>query len=90
MGQKFIDLTGQKFNRLIAMQSLYQDNSGRMIWLWKCDCGKECKIIGRNVRSGHTKSCGCLSKENRGRTATHGHSKNGKQSKIYMVWNGMI
>ena len=33
------------------------------MWLCKCECGTEKIINGYHLRSGHTKSCGCLSKK---------------------------
>ena len=55
-----IDLTGQTFGRLIALEYI---KPGK----WKCQCS--CKnhtikiIEGRNLREGKTLSCGCLQKE---------------------------
>lgn len=37
--------------------------SGRAMWKCKCKCGNECEVIGKLLRSGHTKSCGCLKSE---------------------------
>jgi hypothetical protein len=55
---KFIDLTGQKFNRLKPIKYL-----GKSKWLCLCDCGKNTIVTGKNLKRGHTKSCGCLNKE---------------------------
>lgn len=62
------DLTGQKFNRLTV---LYRNGSsgGKARWHCKCDCGNEKDVIGQYLRSGHTKSCGCLQKEKTGEAA---------------------
>ena len=32
-------------------------------WLCKCSCGNIVKVIGKSLRSGKTKSCGCLRKD---------------------------
>ena len=32
------------------------------MWLCKCECGTEKNYRGSHLRSGHTKSCGCLNK----------------------------
>jgi hypothetical protein len=64
MGRKIIDLTGQKFGKLTVIERKYLSNKwGRIIWLCKCDCGKEKIIYGYNLVREHTKSCGCLQKE---------------------------
>ena len=55
------DLTGIKFNRLTVV-SLYKTGKNSS-WLCKCDCGNELVVSRPNLRSGHTKSCGCYSKE---------------------------
>ena len=54
----FIDLTGQRFGRLITIKYLYNSK-----WLCKCDCGNETIVHTQKLKSGHTKSCGCLQKE---------------------------
>lgn len=53
------DITGQKFNRLTAIEFVCLKNSTHY-WKFKCDCGNE--IIARKaaVTSGRHKSCGCL------------------------------
>ncbi len=60
---KFEDLTGKKFNRLTVL-GLAERNSSRQIqWKCKCDCGNIVFATTTYLKSGHTKSCGCLNKE---------------------------
>ena len=54
----FIDISGQRFGRLIAIEYI-----GHKGWLCKCDCGGEKIAVGSNLRGGRTKSCGCLARE---------------------------
>jgi hypothetical protein len=55
------DLTGQRFGRLTVK---HRGGSARKSdWLCQCDCGNECVVIGENLHSGNTRSCGCLRKE---------------------------
>lgn len=54
----FIDLTGQRFGRWIVIE-LSNCHSKRIHWLCRCDCGKTRLIMGDNLRSGASKSCGC-------------------------------
>lgn len=35
----------------------------RAMWKCKCKCGKECIVSGKSLRTGQTKSCGCLKSE---------------------------
>lgn len=60
---KIIDLTGQKFNRVTVIEAAGKDKWNSALWYCKCDCGKEKIIMGRSLRTGDTKSCGCFSNE---------------------------
>ena len=60
---KFVDLTGQRFGRLVVIKLLTSKDAKHHKWLCKCDCGNECAVLGNNLVRGHTKSCGCLRKE---------------------------
>lgn len=53
-----IDLTNQRFGRLIALE--YNGNSK---WKCKCDCGNELLVETGNLRTGNTKSCGCYQRD---------------------------
>lgn len=61
--KKFVDLTGQKFGKLTVLKKCGNTKEGKTVWLCKCECGNETKVIGRDLRNGHTQSCGCLHKE---------------------------
>jgi len=60
------DLVGKKFNRLtvISLSHRKHNNNGSIIY-WKClcDCGKYIITVANSLKNGHTKSCGCLHKE---------------------------
>lgn len=60
---KLIDLTGKKFGRLTVIKRTGSNEGKRIIYLCKCECGKEKIIRGDNLRNGKTKSCGCLHNE---------------------------
>lgn len=60
----FIDLTGQKFSRLTAIERhLPNSQNGNCMWLCQCDCGKKVVVDGYSLRKGITRSCGCLRKD---------------------------
>lgn len=63
---KFIDLTGQRFGKLVVIEKAEKNKFGQILWLCKCDCGNETKVISPSLNCGATKSCGCLRKENTG------------------------
>ena len=88
---QFIDLTGQRFGRLIVIKQTDKNQWKNICWLCRCDCGKEKIIRGGHLKSGNTKSCGCLAKEQLIKRFTkHGHSIKTQVSKIYTVWQSMI
>ena len=59
---KRLDLSGQKFGRLTVLS--YSDTrNGRARWLCRCECGKEITVSANSLKSGNTKSCGCLNLE---------------------------
>lgn len=59
---KLIDMVGMKFGRLTIVSRA--DNHGtRAAWNCICDCGNKVTLNGKQIRSGHTKSCGCYRKE---------------------------
>ena len=61
---KFVDLTGKKFGKLTVLnqEEDYIQANGRHRSRWKCicECGNECIVDGDALRTGNTKSCGCL------------------------------
>lgn len=62
------NLLGQIFGRLTVIEELRQTNPRYKLPSWKCICScanKTIVIIARGItlRSGHTKSCGCLLRE---------------------------
>ena len=57
-----IDMTGQKFGRLTVISRLASKHN-RATWLCQCDCGNRLEVIGKYLRNGDTKSCGCLNIE---------------------------
>ena len=84
MGE-FKDLTGQRFGRLTVIE-LAIIKGENTFWKCKCDCGKCCIVTRRNLKSGNTKSCGCLHAERRiEANTTHSKSK----TPLYMKWKGM-
>lgn len=91
MCSKLKDISGMKFGRLTITAHLGLIGNGRGHW-WeaKCECGTIVKVEGSSVRTGWTKSCGCLAREKArkagDRTRTHGLSK----TSTYSIWDSMI
>ena len=79
---RFMDLTGHNYGRLTVLS--YAERKGRSHhWLCGCQCGNSSVVVGANLRSGHTQSCGCFRiekaiKDNK----THGMTR----SPEYRAW----
>lgn len=58
MKRTAVDLTGQRFGRLLVLAEHHRDRDG-VHWLCCCDCGRQAIVNGRKLRSGSTVSCGC-------------------------------
>lgn len=65
-----LDLTGQVYGRLTVIRRAENVN-GRTRWHCLCSCGNETDVATGLLRSGGTRSCGCLSKENRETPRAH-------------------
>lgn len=77
------DLTGKKFGRLRVLHRV-ANKGNSSVWACQCDCGKATETIGGSLRNGHSKSCGCGSREARlAFHTTHGMSRKRPE---YRVW----
>lgn len=54
-----INLTGQKFGKLTALEPTDKRVHGSVVWKCQCDCGNVCYTYTEMLRNGHTQSCGC-------------------------------
>ena len=83
---RFIDLTGQRFGRLTVIERAENDRRGQVRWRCACDCGGASITYGVSLRSGDTRSCGCLAAEvTSKRSKKHGF----RHHPIYYTWRGM-
>jgi ribosomal protein S27E len=86
---KKIDLVGSRFSRLLVTKQASTSPCGRFLrWQCTCDCGNEIVAYGGALKSGNTKSCGCLREERRGASQrTHGEGY--QATKEYRAWMHM-
>lgn len=56
---KLIDLTGQRFERLLVIERA-GSRKGQTMWRCRCDCGNERVIQSSSLTGGRSRSCGCL------------------------------
>lgn len=86
--QQRYDLTGQTFGRLKVIRFAGKSTDRQYLWECECSCENHTHLIVKagNLRSGNTKSCGCLHSEITAKVHTkHGH----RYDKIYGVWKTM-
>lgn len=92
MGYK-IDLSGQKFGKLIVLRYSHNDKRRKSYWLCRCECGNEVVVSGSNLKSSNTSSCGCGEDENRNRlmqSFTDRYRKHGlSETRIHKIWAHM-
>jgi len=64
---KLVDLTGQKFGKLVVLHrdvcKEKEKNNNTTYWKCKCECGNEISVASGSLKSGNTRSCGCLMTE---------------------------
>ena len=56
------DITGQVFGRLTVVEYAGSVNH-KATWRCTCSCGSTAVLVGGNLRSGVSTSCGCIRKE---------------------------
>lgn len=89
-----IDLTGQRFGRLVVMSEARRPahvRNGEIWWSCTCDCGRALTVRGSSLRFGNGRSCGCLAREEASlRMTQHGHARKGKITSEFRSWQHMI
>lgn len=92
-----IDLTGKQFGRGVVLERSGTKIRGiksqvkTPVWKCQCDCGNIFYATSAELRSGDTKSCGCLAIDTlHARSVTHGDGHKGsKFYRLYRIWCGM-
>lgn len=81
------DLTGMRFGHLFVIGT--RERRGiHLVWLCRCDCGREKWVLGYDMWQGKTRSCGCMQQS--GIPVKHGHARKDKRSRTYVIWKNMI
>jgi len=84
---KKLDLTGQRFERLVVIGEAPHEVGKHARWRCKCDCGNVIELRCTSLTSGTTKSCGCYNADKGKKSLTkHGmyyHSS-------YQTWRRMM
>lgn len=72
---QLINEIGNQYGRLTVIRRAENDKNGTPKWVCRCSCGATTIVYGHHLRSGATKSCGCLRREaDRGRRLPKGRA----------------
>jgi hypothetical protein len=89
----FVDLTGRRFGRLVAVvRTGKRDNGGQAFWECKCDCGNVTLVrAGELTRTKRiVNSCGCLQRKRASKANfRHGFANAGSRIPEYRTWYAM-
>lgn len=80
-------MIGGIFGRWTVIAATGESRNGKILWLCRCDCGVERKVVAGNLCSGISKSCGCRKIEQI-RKAQFKHGRN-TSDPTYQVWTSM-
>jgi hypothetical protein len=69
------DITGKVYGELTVINFSHAEPHKKLkhfkyLYLCKCSCGKEKKVVRTNLITGHTTSCGCKKRRNRSASKT--------------------
>ena len=83
MSTEKINMAGKRYNSLVVVSELKARNkNGHIVYECVCDCGNRKVILGASIRTGATKSCGCLVSKVNGKHFMEG-------TPIYRTWVSM-
>jgi hypothetical protein len=81
------DLSQKRFGKLLVIEYDGQNGRRRTIWKCQCDCGNIVSVSACHLKSGHTKSCGCVKKE----ISSQINYKNGlSQTRLWRAYRNML
>ncbi len=88
MSRRLAIRQGERYGRLVVCgANPYLTTTGYRTWLCRCDCRVFCLVPATRLRSGTTRSCGCLQRElTRSRSVKHGDTG----TRLYRIWKAML
>jgi hypothetical protein len=84
-----LNLAGKRFGKLLAIEYAYTDKNKNAVWRCICDCGKEAFVRSTRLKSGKTKSCGCLKSEVTSERNRNNTKYDARHNRIYRIYYGM-
>lgn len=79
-------MIGEKFGRWTIISESLKKLRGNKYWVCECDCGVVREVIQPSLKSGRSKSCGCLQREKAKAQFTKHNLYN---HRIYNIWRAM-
>ena len=76
------EMVGCSFGRWTVLRESRKRGPGLRVWECRCSCGTVSEVSQSTLRSGGSKSCGCLK-------SIHGEARNRHNSLTYCCWRGM-
>lgn len=84
------NISGLRSGRLVALHTSASPMLWNSSWVCQCDCGSTSLVIAGNLKSGGTKSCGCILKEKLTARNSTGRKHGLSKTSIYRTWKGML
>lgn len=80
---------GERYSRWTVIDQVGWRGTHRL-FLCRCDCGNEGRVLACNLRWGNSLSCGCTRREATiKRNTTHGAIAGGVKERTYFIWERM-
>ena len=84
-----INLLGERFTRLVVVESMGKNNKGQYIWKCQCDCKNFVTVSTSALRSKNTRSCGCIHKEQLSKRNKENRKWYTKHPRLKRIWDAM-
>ncbi len=89
------NLTGRTFGRLTVLKEADErSKNGYVQWVCQCSCRDKTVVIipSYRLRSGHTRSCGCLQRDTvaNGNICREKYPVTERSTRLYRIWRGIL
>lgn len=88
-------MPGARFGRWSVLDTAeirnYPSRANVSFHLCRCDCGTSQFVADSKLRTGYSKSCGCLRSDMTvERSFVHGYAPRNARPRVYNIWNAML
>ena len=84
-----LNLSGQRFGRLVVVECVGSDKCGNSLWKCVCDCGNIVIGNSQRLKIGKTKSCGCYNRDMTIKRNISRKNPRAKDARLYRIYHGM-